>query len=332
MDLIPRMIFWETTKKCSLKCAFCRMTKSESGDELTTAEAFRLIDSIKTSFGSSVLVLSGGEPLLREDIFEIMFYAAQKGLTLALATNGVLLKEKEAGLIKKYGVRRVSLSLDSSDEKKHDSSRGVLGAFKQTVNAADILRKEQIPFQINFTVTKNNLNEIRTIADLALSIKAMAVHYFVLVPVGCGKEIDDKSRLEANDIEEALREIKNISESSSLEIRPTCAPQYVRFSEGKMSGGCLAGTSVLFISSRGYVYPCGYLPITAGNLRKNSIGKVWKGSIVFNALRKNDLRGSCGDCGYKISCRGCRARAFADTGDFMSEDRTCVLAKEAVAS
>jgi radical SAM protein with 4Fe4S-binding SPASM domain len=156
------------------------------------------------------------------------------------------------------------------------------------------------------------------------------VHYFVLVPVGCGKEIEIDAMLDADDTEEVLREIRALSAELPIQIRPTCAPQYVRFAEGGRYGGCLAGTGMFFISSQGDVFPCGYLPVQAGCLLTQPVADVWQGSPVFRDLRRNDLKGACGRCYFKGKCRGCRARAYGMTGDYLAADTTCALAGKAV--
>ena len=309
------------------------MLKDDSGLELTTSEAFGIMRDIKDTFGNTLFVLSGGEPLLRKDIFEIINYASEIKLDIALATNGVLLDGNKAKFLKEKGVKRVSLSIDSIDEKKHDIARGMQGAFKKTRDSARILQAEGIHFQINFTVTKSSKNEIRSVTEFAVSIGAVAVHYFVLVPVGCGKEVEKGTMLDADDNEEVLGLMKTLSKEFSIRIRPTCAPQYARFVEDGSYSGCLAGTGTFFISSEGYVYPCGYLPAKAGSLRENSVGDIWKDSLVFNNLRENNLKGACSSCYLKDKCRGCRARAFGVTGDYLAEDITCVLAnKEAMSA
>lgn len=330
MDLNPRIIFWETTRRCNLKCGYCRMLDSASGSELDTPEALKIVADIKDAFGSPVLVLSGGEPLLRKDIFGIISYATGLGLQVALATNGVLLGEKEVSILRERRIKRVSISLDSVDQKAHDLSRGVTGAFAKSITAAGILKKQKVPFQINYTVTSKNIHQISQAARLAVSLGAIAVHYFVVVPVGCGKKIEKDTALDAVQSDEALSLIRDLSRSMPIEIRPTCAPQYVRYAQKGSYGGCLAGTGTFFISSEGGIYPCGYLPVKAGSLRINSIGDIWKDSAVFRNLRLNNFKGSCAGCDIKDSCRGCRARAFAATGDYMAADTSCVQLKEAV--
>lgn len=321
----PRIIFWETTKQCNLKCNYCRMLKGDVGLELTTGEAFGIMRDIKDTFGETLLVLSGGEPLLRKDIFEIINYAAEIRLDLALATNGVLLDAEKAKFLKDKGIKRVSISIDSVDEKQHDLSRGLKGAFKKTKESASALQSQRIPFQVNYTVTKSSKHDIRSVAEFAVAIGAMAVHYFILVPVGCGKETQAESMLDADDNEEVLGLMKTLSQEFAIQIRPTCAPQYARFVEDGSYSGCLAGTGTFFISSEGDVHPCGYLPAKAGSLRESTVGDIWENASVFNNLRENNLKGACSSCYLKDKCRGCRARAFGITGDYLAQDTSCAL-------
>lgn len=330
MDFTPRIIFWELTKRCNLKCGYCRMV-TDNGQELTTTEAFQIIRDIKDMQQANrppILVLSGGEPLLREDFFEILEYCFSLGIRPAVATNGVFLNNKVALGLKEMNVVRVSLSLDSVDEEVHDACRGCIGAFRKTLYAAGTLRKHGIPFQINYTVTKLNKANIKRVAEFAVTFGAIAVHYFILVPVGCGKLIEQSSALDALDNEEVLTNIKELSAKFSIELQATCAPQYVRFTDN--ASGCIAGTAAFFISAQGDVYPCGYLPVKAGSVRSSSISEIWNDSLVFKNLRENNLKGSCAHCYVKNRCRGCRARAFSLTGDYLAQDQNCVLAKEEV--
>lgn len=328
MTETPRLIFWETTKRCNLSCGYCRVLKNGSYAELTTGEALKLVSDIKESFPDTLFILSGGEPLLRKDLFEILSHASSIGLNMSIATNGTLLTGKDASRFRELGVRRVSVSIDSSDEARHDTSRGMRGAYKKALQAASILKAEGMPFQINFTVTKHNKDEIRTIAKLAHSLGAAAAHYFVVVATGCGRELDKNEMLDSEDMDEVLRGVNKLSREFSMEIRPTCAPQYVRFTPGGHSGGCLAGSRVFFISSEGYVYPCGYLPVEAGSIREEAVDSIWKNSQVFISLRQNDLKGSCSACSLKSRCRGCRARAYSATGDYMAGDATCKMSND----
>jgi radical SAM protein with 4Fe4S-binding SPASM domain len=320
----PRIIFWESTKRCNLKCRYCRVLKDTPADELNTDEAMRLISDIKSSFPEALLVISGGEPLIREDIFDILAHASRIGLKTSLATNGTLLGPDEAEKLKGCGVRRVSISIDSIDKAAHDKSRGVEGSYKRALYAASILREKEIPLQVNFTITKSNKDKIVPIAELSSILGAAALHYFILVAVGCGRELREEDMIDSADMDKVLRTIERVSNDASMEVRPTCAPQYIRYTKDRQYVGCLAGGRVLFISSQGDLYPCGYLPVKAGSIKEEDIGDIWRDSEVFGILREGKLRDNCSACTLVNRCRGCRARAYSSTGDYMAGDPTCL--------
>jgi len=329
MNHALRIIFWELTKHCNLKCSYCRVTSDHSCQELSTSEALGLVRKIKKEFKNVLLILSGGEACLRKDLSLILKEAQQVNLRVSLATNGTLITEKEVAMIKKYNVQRVSISLDSVNEKKHDASRGVAGAYQKAMESIALFKNERIPFQINFTLTTQNIEELMPVYELAKELGACALHYFVVVAVGCGRALTAEQMLSPHQIQSALKMIKKISEMSSMEIKETCAPQHVRLNPQQNKGGCLAGRSVMFISSEGNIFPCGYLPVSTGSIRQTSIEDIWRESDVFSSLRKDALKGMCGECGYQEKCRGCRARAFSKTGDFMDEDDSCYFSEVA---
>ncbi len=345
-----RIVFWETTAGCNLECRHCRrleLSKTLSQDDLTTAEAKTLIQSL-AEFGKPVLVLSGGEPLLRNDIFELNNFASTKGLPVALATNGTLINSTVAEKIKASGIQRVAVSLDGATREVNDSFRGINGAFDRALQGIQHLTQLGIPAQINFTLARHNLFQLESMFELALELKVNALHLFMLVPVGCGLEIAPAEMLTAVEYESALEQFYRLSlKYKELETRATCAPHYYRIlcqervnkSEKKqaelktvdspvqrISRGCLAGINVCFVSHRGDVYPCGYLPVTAGNVKETKITTIWSEAKVFRDLRNYSLlTGKCGICTYKQICGGCRARAYAATGDYLSEEPFCVF-------
>lgn len=339
----PRLIFWELTEGCNLKCIHCRATAQpgRNKDELTTDEAYRIIDEI-VGFSDPILVLSGGEPLYRPDFFEIADYAVNKGLKVALATNGTLIDQEMARRIRVTGIKRVSISLDGSNKATHDGFRGIEGAFDRALLGAKYLQDEGIEVQINSTISKHNVDEIEDILKLAIEKKAVALHLFMLVPVGCGVQIADSQMLPAERYEEVLGWFYENTRNLPLEVRATCAPHYYRIIRQKakehgekitpqthgyaaMTKGCLAGTGVCFISHKGKVQPCGYLPIEAGDVKKDTVEEIWNNSIVFQKLRDNSqLEGKCGICEYINVCSGCRARAYYDTVNYMAEEPYCV--------
>jgi AdoMet-dependent heme synthase len=315
------IVAWEVTSACNLSCAYCRASASPkpSKDELSTEEALSFIDQVAEL--SPMLIMSGGEPLLRPDIFTLIRHATEKGLRVSLATNGTTLTPDLVDEIKASGVRRVSVSLDGASPEVHDSSRGK-GTFHRTMKGIEFLRPK-IEFQINMTITRRNLRQAKAMMDLAEDIGAKGLHFFFLVPTGRGREDD---LISAEDQEALLKQISDESGRRDIEIQVTCAPQYARIAgPGKRAGGCLAGISFVFVSKKGEVYPCGYLPLLAGNIREKSFPEIWNASEAFKALRERSLKGKCGDCAFRLKCGGCRARAFSQTGDYLGSDPLCAF-------
>lgn len=318
------IIAWEVTSACNLLCDYCRAgaTPSPAPDELTTREGFALIDEV--AHLNPMLILSGGEPILRHDIFDLAEHARRKGLRVSLATNGTLLDPDIVEKIADAGIGRVSISLDGASSEIHDLSRGQ-GTFLAAMKGIELLRG-RVDFQINLTITRRNEAEIPAIIDLAEALGAKALHLFFLVPTGRAR---DEDLISSERQDQTLQFICQESSRRNLEIQVTCAPQYARIldihgkTRGKRrSGGCLAGSSFVFISHRGEVYPCGYLPLLAGCIKDQSFMEIWENSPVLKALRERDLKGKCSSCGYRRTCGGCRARAFAK-GDFLGEDPFC---------
>ncbi len=343
MQNIPRLIFWELTKQCNLACVHCRAEAEDldfSG-ELELNQAKKVIDDI-TSFASPILVLTGGEPLYRKDLFDIARYAGEKEMRVALATNATLIDEKTAEKIKAVKIARVSISIDGKDADSHDGFRGIPGAFDKALEGARLLKAAGVEFQFNSTVTKRNVDQIDEILKLAQDCGAKAVHMFMLVPVGCGVEIAETDMISSEKYEETLKWFYKRSKETDMELKATCAPHYYRIIreqarlEGRkisfetdgmaaMTRGCLAGSGVCFISHRGDVQPCGYLPLIAGNVLKQPIKEIWEGSELFESLRDvKQLKGKCGNCGYKGVCGGCRARAYYAQNDYLDEEPYCV--------
>ena len=315
------IIAWETTSTCNLSCSYCRAAASSEPDpeELNTEEALAFIEQVAPFH--PLLILSGGEPLLRPDIFRLARAAVDMGMRVSLATNGTLLAPAVVDQIVASGIGRISISLDGASSERHDTLRGD-GSFQRAMLGIENLRGK-VDFQINFTVTRKNQDQVSNVFRLAENLGAKALHFFFLVPTGRGREED----LISPECQEKLLEMIDLRGAAmSLEVQVTCAPQYARISrpkEGKRrAGGCLAGISFAFISRKGEVYPCGYLPLKAGSIREKSFGEIWETSPLFLALRERELKGKCGACSYSQVCGGCRARAFA-SGDLMGSDPLC---------
>ncbi len=386
----PRLIFWEVTKGCNLRCIHCRATATElsSPTDLPTRKALDVIDQIVT-VSNPILVLSGGEPLYRSDIFQLARYAGDKGLRVALATNGTLVTKDVARMIADSAIKRVSISLDGADAATHDTFRGIPGAFEAALYGFRNLKEVGMSVQINMTIARHNAEQLPRVLDLAKSVGADALHTFLLVPVGCGVDIAADQMVPPEEYERMLHWFYDRSLEGGIELKATCAPHYFRvvrqlrvadrhaaeaaakaFSTpspippdgigptdtlmpggtgislrpqspppghhtghpgghpndmNAMTKGCLAGTGVCFISHEGEVFPCGYLPAIAGDLRKQQFADIWANATVFNELRDTgNLKGKCGCCEFRNVCMGCRARAFAATGDYLDEEPFCV--------
>ncbi len=340
-----RIVFWELTARCNLKCIHCRAeaTPISSEEELSSSEAFEFIEDL-SSFATPLLILTGGEPLYRQDIYDIATYAVKKGLPVALATNGTLVDRTVADKIKACGIRRVSISLDGARAVTHDSFRGVKGSFDQAIEGFRNLKKIGVSVQFNTTIARHNLSEVEQLLDLVRGLKADALHIFMLVPVGCGVKIAGDQMLSPEEYERVLNWLyQSAQRFKDIELKATCAPHYFRIikqhsPKGKVLGsssakadrmssltkGCLAGSTVCFVSRIGDVQPCGYLPVVAGNIRNQSIRDIWENSPSFKELRDpRRLKGKCGQCEYKLICSGCRARAYFQSGDYLEEEPFC---------
>lgn len=338
----PRLIAWETTAGCNLSCRHCRgsSTSHKPAGELTTKEAMHFIDEI-SQMGKPILILSGGEPLVRGDIYDLATYANKKGLPVALATNGTLVTPEVASRLKEVGIRRISVSLDGASPETHDDFRCMPGAFEGAMRGIDAIKQADISFQINTTITKRNLGEIPAILEMATEIGAEALHIFLLVPTGRGKELEDEE-IPPVEYERVLNWFYDQQKTAKIQLKATCAPHYFRIMRQRakkegieitvkthgyeaMTKGCLGGTGFCFVSSIGEVYPCGYLPALAGSIKEQSFSDVWENSQVFNDLRDpSRLKGKCGDCEYNKVCAGCRARAYVATGDYLAEEPYCI--------
>ncbi|UCC97809.1 MAG: radical SAM protein [Phycisphaerales bacterium] len=348
-----RLLFWESTIRCNLTCAHCRRVESDqtAHRDLSTAQAKDLIGQLaemgKGGPMMPVLVFSGGEPLCREDLFELVGQARSLGITPALATNGTLIDAAVAGRIRESGVARVSVSLDGATAEVHDRLRQLAGAFERAIEGIGHLRDVKVPFQINLTLTKHNAGQLHEVYELARSLGAVAVHIFMLVPVGCGLSLAETDMLSPEQYEQKMLEICRLDGQGKLQMKVTCGPHYERVirqeglyksrmkasrggavpgraGHGGTSKGCLAGLGVLFVGHQGDVFPCGYLPVKCGNVLEQRLCDIWSKSEDLARMRNtSELEGKCGLCGYRQICGGCRGRAYAATGNYMAEEPFC---------
>jgi AdoMet-dependent heme synthase len=336
-----RLVAWELTRNCNLNCIHCRAAadKGPHAGELDTDACLRVLDDIR-EVGRPVIILTGGEPLMRPDIFDIARYGNDKGLRMVMAPNGTLITEENAKEMVASGIQRISVSLDGATAETHDRFRQVEGAFAGALQGVEWVKKAGLEFQVNTTITQQNFGELPRIQELAVELGAVAHHIFLLVPTGRGKYILD-GEISAQQYEETLNWFYDQRDKVPLQLKATCAPHYYRIlrerarQEGKrvtfkthgldaVTRGCLGGTGFCFISNVGVVQPCGYLNVEAGNVTKTPFFDIWRHSEVFNNLRDfKKLKGKCGRCEYKRVCGGCRARAYEATGDYLAEEPLC---------
>lgn len=340
-DYQLRIVAWEVTRSCNLDCVHCRASSNYGPHprELDAIMAMEVLDQIR-EVAKPIIILTGGEPLLRKDIFALADYGTRKGLRMVLATNGTLITPDITRKIRESGIKRVSVSLDGATRESHDVFRQVNGAFNRAIKGISYLKEGGIEFQINTTITKYNLSELEGIFDLAVRLEAAAHHIFLLVPAGRAKEMANQ-QLDAREYEDTLYWFHEQHDKAPLELKATCAPQYYRIMrqethsggdtvDSKACGldavtrGCLAGISYCFISNEGIIQPCGYMELNSGDLRKSRFADIWGNSPIFAELRNfSRYKGKCGRCEYISVCGGCRARAYAAHGDYLSEEPLC---------
>ncbi len=344
MEFEPKWIAWEITRRCNLKCVHCRSSSElniANHPDFTLEEAKAIMDDI-ASYASPVLVLSGGEPLLRDDVFEIAQYGTNKGFRMCLATNGTLVTDETCRKIKETDIKMVSLSLDGAKAETHDDFRNQVGAFDGTMEAIKLFKKFDIPFLVNSSFTVRNRHEIADIYRLVKDLGATAWYMFMIVPTGRGEDIMEE--LIPEDVYDEILEWHYETEKKEDELlmRPTCAPHYYRIvrQKAKESGekaehrtlkfstggskGCLAGQLICLIDVDGEVQPCSYFAKSAGNVKTMHFKEIWEKSDLFLQLRDfKGYKGNCGKCEYNSVCGGCRARAYSMTGDFLAQEPFC---------
>jgi radical SAM protein with 4Fe4S-binding SPASM domain len=332
---IPLTVSWNLTKRCNLACAHCYIDAGIRADrtgELDPAEALGVLDQIAEVNPQAVLILTGGEPLLRKDIYDLIAAASRIGFWTVLGSHGGMLDGKVAERLQGVGLKGVGVSLDSVDAERHDAFRGIAGAWARTMAAVGVMREVGLPFLVETTVTRMNRREVRAMAELAVREGATALNVFFLVPTGRGASLND---LSANAIEEVLVELGELQEelAGTLMVNAKCAPHYRRVlwerdPESKFvrtfhGGGCPAGTYYCRITPEGDLTPCPYMPLAVGNLRDTDFATLWKTSSVLEDLRTAARGGRCGSCEFGELCGGCRCRAYATSGDLLAEDPSC---------
>ena len=344
-----QLVAWELTRRCNLFCAHCRVPTNDSGHsgELSTEECIRLVDEI-LKVGNPIIILTGGEPIIRSDIVPIARYATSKGLKVVIGSNGTLINREIAITLRDVSVSRIAVSLDFPVAKLQDEFRGMKGAFEAAITGIANVREAGIQVQINSTITKLNVALLDELISLAQEVGGVAFHPFMLVPTGRGKGLASLE-LSSDEYEQTLNWIydKQMELGDKLFFKPTDAPHYLRVVRQRqrqhttvpdenelttysnrmnvISRGCLAGIGFCFISCEGKVQGCGYLDVEAGDIGKEPFSHIWTDSLLFRSLRDlSNIKGKCGRCEYKRLCGGCRARAYETTGDYLEAEPYCI--------
>jgi AdoMet-dependent heme synthase len=349
----PFIVIWETTQACDLACLHCRASAQPNRDrgELDTTEAKRLLDTVR-QFGNPLFVLTGGDPLKREDTVEIVRYGTSIGLRMAMTPSGTPLMTPDVlRSLRDAGLARLAVSLDGSNAAIHDRFRGVSGSFEWTVRMLDTARQLGLSTQINTTISSHNLRDVEPIVQLITTLGIALWSVFFIVPTGRARASDLTT---ADEFEHVFHQLYDLSRTAPFDIKTTAAPHYRRvvlqrqvaerrsgarseavtpltagvgFSLADGVGrarGVNDGNGFLFISHRGDIYPSGFLPVSAGNVRTHDLVDVYRNSQLFRDLRDTDkLEGKCGVCEYRAVCGGSRARAYATTGNYLASDPYC---------
>jgi len=350
-------VSWNLTQRCNLFCTHCYMSAFSGADtslDFTTAECFKVLDDMAKINPNLFLILTGGEPLVRRDIFDIAAYGSDKGFTCVLGTNGVLLGREEAKKMRASGLMGASISLDSVDPDRHDRFRRLAGSWKGAIRGTQFLREEGLDFSLHMSVMEWNVAEIPSMIALARDLGAKVLNFFFLIQTGRGTDITDirpdqyeeiltyLARAQGVGPQEADRSLftqfddpwtSSAGQSGDLVLRAKCAPHFRRviyqldpnspLLKNYAQGSCPAGKYYCRITPEGDVTPCPYMPVSVGNLRQKSFDEIWNTAPELHALRNSHLGGRCGDCEFTEVCGGCRCRAYAAYGDYLAEDPAC---------
>ncbi len=333
----PFLVALNLTRRCNLSCAHCYLDagvrRAGTPDDFRSHEVVGLLDEIAALSDETMVVLTGGEPLLRSDFFFLARHATELGLMVVVGTNGMLLSDSRVGALQRAGVQAVGISLDSLNPAYHDDFRGRDGAWARTMDGIDACRRAGLMFQLHFSVTDDNAAELDDMIAFAREAGAAVLNVFFLVCTGRGEKV---TNISADTYERVLVRLAEAArEESELLIRARCAPHFKRMAlemdpplpvtlaQGYEAGGCLAGTRYCRVTPEGEVTPCPYMEVSAGSLRQADFRELWRESDIFAQLRAPKLEGRCGACEYSKLCGGCRARPLARDGNMMGEDFLC---------
>ena len=341
----PFVLIWELTQACELACKHCRADANprRHPDELTTKEGMRLLEGVREFGEGQLLVLSGGDPLAREDAVHLVDYGTDIGLRVSLTPSGTAsLTPERVEALADAGLRRMALSLDGGSPSAHDAFRGEPGSFHSTLRAARQAREAGLPLQVNTTVCADTVEELPAVRQIVADLGAVLWSVFFLVPVGRGRVLDPISPERAEDVMEWLCEV---ADDAPFGVKTTEAPHYRRVAAQRGRGsdatkhppsdgigrrtGVTAGDGFAFVSHVGEVFASGFLPVSTGNVREESLVDLYRNAGLFRSLRNRDwLRGKCGACEFRHVCGGSRSRAHAVTGDHLASDPLCPYVPE----
>jgi len=335
---------WEMTTACNLNCVHCHTAGGEPGaDELTTEQAKLLLDDLSRVGNFRMMAFTGGEPLMRPDLFELLAYSGELGFTNTIATNATLIDDKVARRLRDHGVVIAAVSLDGFTAETHDRVRGMTGSFDAAVEGMRALTGAGILLHINITAMEYNMNQLNRLMTLVDDLDTGILLIYQLVPVGRGRSIE-KAALGKDANEWLANFMAQAQGQTNAIMEPVAGPQYwpfllnrARISSGmalymaeKVFHGCSAGRGFVYIKPDGAVWPCPFIEVSCGNVRENPFMDIWTGSKILNELRRREwlLKGQCGECQYRRMCGGCRGRAWASTGDYLAEDPCCFVHAE----
>ena len=342
---VPHVVAWNITRRCNLACAHCYISAGSwhsAAGELPTADCLRIVDEILATNPSPMLILSGGEPLVREDLEDIAHRACRGGATVVVGTNGTGLTGARIASLKAAGIQGVAISIDSLNPVYHDRFRHGRGALEETLAAVERLRVAELDFVVQTTITRGNRAELADLVEWAAAKGAVSFNLYFLVETGRGEGMRGMTPEEN---EEVLAELLLLEAKyrGRMMVRSKCQPQIMRHVwDAKLRGGddspllnyetrCPCGVHYCRITPEGKVTPCPYMPVVAGDLNESPFGEIWDGSGLFARLRAPELGGRCGECEYRLVCGGCRARAYALTGDPLGPDDSCAYEPDGTA-
>jgi radical SAM protein with 4Fe4S-binding SPASM domain len=337
----PSHPVWEMTTACNLRCIHCHASGGKRApDELTTAEGKRLLDQLAEVRAFRMMAFTGGEPLVRPDLYELLAYAQALGFTNTIATNATLIDDEVARRLRRCGVVIAAVSVDGFDAETHDYVRGQPGAFDAALEGMRALRRAGILLHVNITAMEYNLDQMSPLMQLVDSLGAGILLMYQLVPVGRGREVGSAA-LDLGANERLIRFMARAQRDVRAIMEPVAGPQYwpyllqrngiergplLRLAE-TVFHGCSAGRGFVYVKPNGEVWPCPFIEVSCGNVRETPFPRIWASSPVLEDLRAREerLEGRCGECAYRRLCGGCRGRAWATSGDYMAEDPSCFI-------